>query len=103
MVIYQGDQYKIPFTIRHKKVIVTPENAVDVSIALGDKVKSYSDGSLLFNDGKWLFPLTAEESVKMLDREECQVQIKYGDDIVHSKRFDVKAKETVEALKKEIV
>lgn len=103
MVIYQGDQYKIPFTIRHKKDIVTPETAKDVSIALGDKVKRYSDGSLLFNDGKWLFPLTAEESVKMLDWIDCQVKIKYGDDVVHSREFSIKIKKTLEALKKEIV
>ena len=92
MAIYQADQYMIPFTIRHDKNIVTPENSSDVTIVIGDLIKRYSDNTLLFVDNEWLFPLAKEETIKMTDRAKCQVEVKYGNNIIHSKPFDIKVK-----------
>jgi hypothetical protein len=63
MAIYQADQYIIPFSIRHKKEIVTPEMVSDVTIVIGDLVKRYSENALQFLDGQWLFPLKREETI----------------------------------------
>lgn len=92
MAIYQADQYMIPFTIRNDKNTVTPENSSDVAIVLGHLIKRYSDNALLFVDGEWLFPLTREDTIKMTDRAKCQIEVRYGNNIVHSKPFDVKVK-----------
>ena len=101
MAIYQADQYMIPFSIRHKKDIVTPEMVSDITIVLGELVKKYSDETLSFSDGKWLFPLTREETIRMSENAECQIEIIYGDNIVHSKPFDVKVKSSLKHFIKE--
>jgi hypothetical protein len=101
MAIYQADQYMIPFSIRHKKDIVTPEMVSDVTIVLGELVKRYSENTLSFLDGKWLFPLTREETIRMSESAECQIEIIYGDNIVHSKPFTVKVKSSLKPFIKE--
>lgn len=101
MAIYQGDQYSIPFSIRHNKDIVAPEMVSDVTIVLGELARRYSDKTLSFIDGKWLFPLTREETIRMPETAKCQIEIIYGDNIVHSKPFDVKVKSSLKHFIKE--
>jgi hypothetical protein len=101
MAIYQADQYIIPFSIRHKKEIVTPEMVSDVTIVIGDLVKRYSENALQFLDGQWLFPLKREETISMSEDAKCQIEIIYGESIVHSKPFDVKVKSSLKPFIKE--
>jgi hypothetical protein len=101
MAIYQADQYMIPFTIRHNNEIVTPERARDVAIVLGDLVKRYSENQLSFADNKWLFPITREETIRMQENAKCQIEIIYGDNILHSKPLEVKVKKSLEPFVKE--
>ena len=102
MAIYQGDQYSIPFSIRHNGEIVTPDTADDVVIAIGDIVRAYSEGTLTYVDEKWLFPIYKEETLKMPDSISYQVQIHYGADIIHSKEYPLKRKTILDALKERL-
>lgn len=95
MAIYQGDQYSLPFTIKKSGEIVTPEEVEDVTIALEDIVRSYKDETLKYEDGTWLFPLTKEETSRMMDNTKCQIEVVFGNDMVHSKVFDVKVKKSL--------
>ena len=99
MVIYQGDQYSIPFYVKMGEESITPENSKDVVIALGDNAKGYAEGKLVFLDGSYLYKLTAEETLLLDDDVSCQVQVFIGKDVLHSKPFTVKIKEIKEVLK----
>ena len=67
MAIYQGDQYSIPFLVRHGGEIVSPDMVTDRVIAIGDIVRSYRDATLSYFEGKWLLPIQKEETLKMRD------------------------------------
>lgn len=99
MAIYQGDQYSIPFSIRHNGEIVNPDTVDDVVIAIGDIVRSYNEGTLTYVDEKWLFPIYKQETLKMPDNISYQIQIRYGTDIIHSKEYPLKLKTILESLK----
>jgi hypothetical protein len=99
MPIYQGDQYSLPVCIKHRGEIITPEDADDIAIAVGDIVKSYKDGDLTYEDGVWLFPLRKEETLKMGEEVKYQVQLQFGQDIVHTKEYSLKGKRVLECLK----
>ena len=99
MVIYQGDQYSIPFYVKMGEESITPENSKDVVIALGDNAKGYAEGKLIFLDGSYLYKLTAEETLSLDDDVSCQIQVFIGKDIVHSKPFTVKTKDIKDVLK----
>lgn len=99
MAIYQGDQYSIPFLIRHGGEIITPEMVTDLVIAIGEVVRSYSDGTLSYFEGKWMFPIYKRETLKMPDDLSYQVQLHVGDDIIHSKEYPIKRKTILDSLK----
>ena len=103
MTIYEGDQYLIPFGIKAKSRVITPENSTDVIIALGDMVKSYGEGELIFADNKYYFPLNKEESLAMPKDATCQIEIHINQDILHSKQFSVKIKPIKDVLEKRLL
>ena len=99
MAIYQGDQYSIPFLVRRGGEIVSPDMVTDIVIAIGDIVRSYRDGTLSYFEGKWLFPIYKEETLKMPDDVSYQIQVHYGKDIVHSEAYPIKRKTILCSLK----
>ena len=99
MAIYQGDQYSIPFLIRHGGEIVSPEMVTDVAIAIGEIVRSYKDGTLSYFDGKWMFPIHREETLRMPESVSYQVQLHIGTDFIHSKEYPIKRKAILDSLK----
>ena len=99
MAIYQGDQYSLPIMVKHGGEIVSPDMVTDIAIAIGEMVRAYSEGTLSYADGKWLFPLYKQETLKMPEEVSYQVQIRYGEDIVHSKEYPLKRKTILESLK----
>ena len=102
MAIYQGDQYLIPFGIKSRIGVITPENSTDVVIALGEMVKSYSKGEIIFADNKYYFPITKEETLAMNKDATCQIEIHINGDILHSKQFTVKIKPIKDILEKRL-
>lgn len=87
MVIYQGDQYAIPFIIKIGKTLVTPEIVSDLRIEVENDLRSYLEGTIAFNPQKnsWDYFVT-EEFTRRLSQGSIpfQVGIKIGNDIRHS-------------------
>lgn len=50
IIIQQGDQYSIGFSVTDNDNIVTPSTVDDVRIQIGDSLKSYRDNELVFNE-----------------------------------------------------
>lgn len=86
MTIYQADQYTIPFSIKHNHEVLTPSNVDDVSIAVGDMKKTYSDSSLGFDysTNQWLFYISKEQTAKMIGATEAQIEIVREGNLFHS-------------------
>lgn len=101
MVIYQGDQYSIPFVIKRKGEKVTPDTVSDVVIAIGDIVRAYSEGTLTYStaDEVWLFPIYREETLKLPIDTSYQIEIHIGKDVIHSKEYPIKLKTILDSLK----
>ena len=103
MSIHKGDQYDVPVKVTYGKnhTIVTPDNVDEMTIKIGSVSKSFPDGDLTFDsetksfpdgdltfdseNGRWLYPITAEET-DLLNAGDVsfQVRIRIADDIIHS-------------------
>jgi hypothetical protein len=89
----------LPVCIKYQGEIITPEDAEDIVIAVGDIVKSYKDGDLTYEEGVFLFPLKKEETLKIGEEVKYQVQVHFGQDIAHSKEYSLKGKRVLDCLK----
>ena len=76
MIIYQGDQYAIPFSIKLNGTDVTPELVEDVRIQVADQLLSSASGGITFNSetGVWDFPVD-EEMTRALSTGAVQYQV----------------------------
>lgn len=87
MIVYQGDQYAIPFIIRIGRTLVTPENVDDVRIEIGSDLRSYLDETIDFDSekGSWNYFVT-EDFTRSLSTGSIpfQIGIKMGDTVRHS-------------------
>ncbi len=95
-IIYQADQYYIPFRVEQDGKAVAPADVDGVRIALGGVIQSWPEGDLSF-DGKenWMFRLTAEDSQRMAGSVSCQVEVKKGTERQHSPVFFVDVQKSV--------
>lgn len=94
-MIYQGDMYLIPITVTRQGTTVTPENIDDIKIQIGRNLKKYSDGDLTFSNGKWYFPLTQQESLKLNHTVPVQVQILSGTEVIGSAVQEVEVGDSI--------
>jgi len=78
--IMQGDAYEIALTLNDEENhAIVDTDVADVEITLGGIRKTYADGDVLYDDGKWLFPVTQEETMKCLPSiSGLQVRVKYA-------------------------
>lgn len=63
----QGDSYGLPIEILNSDgSVVTADDVADVEITIGTLIKTYSAGEIAFDaaSGKWIFPLTQEETFR---------------------------------------
>lgn len=98
MIIYQGDQYAIPFKIRIKGTVITPENSDDVRIQIEDTLYQASDETLQFNSEKntWEVFLTEEMTRAFIDGGIVyQVGVKMGDVIRHGAKRRLKIDDNI--------
>lgn len=79
--VIQGEQYAIEIVVTADNTPITPTNCDDIKIKLGDTIRKYSAGELMFEDNAWLFPLTQEQTLRMSGVLPLQVQYKVGDNI----------------------
>lgn len=81
-VIQQGDQYAIGIIVRCGDAEITPQTCEDMKIKLGSRTKTYLSGGLSFQDGVWLFPLTQEQSLSVVNgMTTIQAQYRMGSEI----------------------
>lgn len=97
MVIYQADIYDIPITIKLEDGMASPDNVDDIIIAIGEMVRSYKKGTLKFDEGQWLFPLS-EETRKMSGVFEGQAEIVISNAKLHTAVFYVKFAPSVKSF-----
>jgi len=96
MAITQGDAYLIPVIIRQGNRIITDELVDGVKISIGGAECSYPNGTLTFSEGVWYYPLTQRISNKLpAGNAEIQVQVKLGNDIIGSKKREIKIDECI--------
>ena len=59
----QGDSYSLAFRVlNNAKAAVTPDDIQDMEITIGHIRKTYKSAQIVYNNGKWLFPLSQEET-----------------------------------------
>ncbi len=105
MTIMQGDAYNLPVDILNEEnIAVTPADVADVEISIGSLRKTYAAGDIIYNadTGKWIFPLTQEETFKMLPRRvKVQIRVKWFDGSVEG--TDLGYKNILESMSKEVL
>lgn len=74
--IIQGEQYAVEIIIKNNETEITPENCDDVKIKIGNITKKYSKNEINYENERWLFPLTQEESL-MLKKGRVNIQAQY--------------------------
>lgn len=88
-VIHQGDEYYLPFSITNNNISITPDNIEDIRIKVGNSIKKYSDGSLLYDNNMWLFPILQKNSLRWEGPIECQIQYKQNNAIITSDIYTI--------------
>ena len=79
--MYQGDQYKIPFTIKMGNVTVTPELCEGVKIEIADTTREWpGDVEWDSENSRWLYPVSQEQSLAISGKYKMQVQGNFGGD-----------------------
>ena len=83
----QGDSYGIKIEILNSEnSIITPDDVSDVEVTIGSVRKTYSSGEVTYNSdiGKWVFPLTQDETFKFrAARAKAQVRIVLNNGNIH--------------------
>lgn len=75
----RGDSYEIAITLTDEEnQPIAPADVSEVEISLGDIIKTYSSGDVIYDDGKWLFPVTQSETLSAVAAvSTLQVRVKY--------------------------
>ena len=78
MKILQGDSYPIPVEILQDGDIVTPQMVEEVEITIGGDVrKTYTGGSIFYEDEVWYFLLGQEDSFSLSGGYDVLLRLKY--------------------------
>lgn len=83
----QGDSYSLGIRILNNAGNpVTPEDVKDVEISIGHLNKSYRKSELIYSDGRWLFPLSQQETFGYLPSAvKAQARVVWMNGIVEGK------------------
>lgn len=77
--IVQGDAYVLPIVISAGDTIITDSIATAVRIKVGKYSASWPGGKISYSSGRWLFPLTQEQTQKLSPgKDEYQVQVQFS-------------------------
>ena len=80
----QGDAYGLTFSIKREETVVVPDLVEDVEIVIGPLRGTYSGGRVQYEDEKWIFPVSQEETFTLLAApHDVQVRVKFvGGDVL---------------------
>lgn len=83
----QGDSYNLGFTVKNNAgVLVTPVDIRDMEITIGHIRKTYRNLQITYKDGKWLFPISQNESFDYWPKAvKAQIRILWADGILEGK------------------
>jgi len=99
----QGDAGNLGFTVvNNAGQTVTPGDILDLEITLGSLRKSFRRAQLRYHDGKWLFPLTQEESLGLWPGPlKAQLRLLWSNGVVEGK--DIHGLTLRESISKEVL
>lgn len=99
----QGDSYNLAFTVRNNAgAIVTPSDILDMEITIGHLRKTYRNIQITYKDGKWLFPLSQEETFGYWPKNlKAQCRILWADGILEGK--PIRGVRIDESISKEVL
>lgn len=99
--IMQGDQYNIPFEIADKTgTVILPEQVETVEIAVG-KVKKTFPNEINYLEGKFLYPVSQEETFDMTENVDIHIRVKFvSGDVVGT---TINGINVVESISKEVL
>ncbi len=86
----QGDSYGLTIDVLNADdEAVTPDDVSDVEVTIGNLRKTYASGEVTYSDGKWVFPLTQEETFKFpAARVKAQVRVVWANGDVEGTVLD---------------
>ena len=99
----QGDAGNLGFTVwNNAHSPVTPDDILDLEITLGPYKRSYRRSQLTFHDGRWLFPLSQEDSFGTWPGNlPCQVRVLWKSGVVEGK--NIYGLKLLESISKEVL
>ena len=99
----QGDSYNLGFTVLNNAgEVVTPDDIFDMEITIGHLSKTYRKAELLFKDGRWMFPLSQEETFGYWPRAvKAQIRIMWPNRVIEGK--DIHGVRINESISKEVL
>lgn len=99
----QGDRYSLGFTVLNNAgQVVTPDDIQDVEITIGHLKKSFRDVELTFDDNKWMFPLSQEETFDYWPGvTRAQIRIVWANGVIEGK--PIYGLRVLESISKEVL
>lgn len=99
----QGDSYNLGFTVKNNAgVLVTPGDILDMEITIGHIRKTYRNLQITYRDGKWLFPISQDESFDYWPKAiKAQIRILWADGVLEGK--PIHGVRVHESLSKEVL
>lgn len=99
----QGDSYNLGFTVlNNADVPVTPNDIQDMEITIGHISKTYRNAQIIYMDGKWLFPLSQNETFGYWPKStKAQIRILWANGILEGK--PIHGVRVNESLSKEVL
>lgn len=99
----QGDSYNLGFTVlNNANVPVTPNDILDMEITIGHLRKTYRNAQITYVNGKWLFPLSQEETFGYWPKStKAQIRIMWANGIIEGK--PINGVRIFESISKEVL
>lgn len=85
----QGDSYNIAISLKNNAgQEITPDDVTDVEITIGRTPKTYLQGEVSYADGKWLYPMSQDESFQLWPMmTDAQVRVKWPGGVVEGQKL----------------
>lgn len=102
--VQQGDKYGIGIRLSMNNQPLVPSMVTDVKIQMGNRLLSYEEGEVTFDDvnNEWIFPMNQADTMPLANYFSyipMQVRVIIGNSIINS---DVKMIDSLSSIIKEV-
>ena len=99
----QGDSYRLGFTVlNNAKAPVTPNDITDLEITIGHIRKTYRNAQITYNENRWMFPLSQEETFGYWPKStKAQIRILWNNGVIEGK--EIHGVRVHESISKEVL